>query len=1055
MIKNSNVGIGQKGEVNEFVQAGAGTGKTYYIINTLLGRLLSGELKIAQVLAITFTEKAANEMRNRLVSALLAASQDKPIVELGNKIAQDIFQGLEPVSVRNNARQALDEIDSSFIGTIHSFCVRLIKEFPREAGIAAGAEADEGGYFEDMFNQFWSRWISDEMSKTSDKWTYILKNVSLSNLKKLAYELCDFKLQDRILLDVSTRENSRRRGRDLILGRLAEFESILKEYGGLLTPAVRDNAEFYLDILREVLQKTPDEIRRKLETEDHRKIDKKDVAKLPQDIGNRLRELVKFTRSLKHLDDDLVSRVLYALTLFVLDFRRSYLTRGRVTFSAMLSLALNLLRVREVRDRLKVRFKLVLVDEFQDTDPIQYEIVLSLAERKGSFAADWSKMKLEPGKLIVVGDPNQSIYSFRGADLDAYKMVGEHILKNGTLQTLSTNYRSCQNIVNVVNSFFKRLLPKPYTELICGNLDFCRDKTDCVELVEIGPDDKTHDKSRLEASYIARRIRELKSSGHHLRDIAILLRKLTHAHDYLEVLRSAGIDYVIEGDKFFYRTPEVAELYNFLAAVADPLDKIALVGVLRSPIVGLTDREIYELKMQNGLSFFKTQGVSPRIARFFTFLQELHCMALTRPIHEVLRTIFDRTMLLPNCYMGYRREIAVSNLLKLYQQAIEMSQRPEMTLRTFLSEIDRRIAEEDEGEDPVADEDVEAVRIMSIHKAKGLQFDTVFVPGLSEGIGEDHMDPVEGNWSHDIYGFACGDTHDLGMIAYKEHQHKVGEEESRRLLYVVMTRARHRLILINSPRAQNREGESFTNMIEKTFELLAQHEKEMVRLSTVTPHDIDFARISRVDSAEFDHQAQSKRWEIIKESAVQAQLPRMVSATSLLEESYKRIRVLPTEEDGDVLPYASFVGSLCHLVLATEIGTRDLRQITREQAQIVGGSGAEREIICNEAYEILAKYLSSDLYKHLQSLRVVGREVPFLLEEKGQIISGRIDVIFETGNEILIIDYKTDRSIDESGLVAEYKPQLEIYSRAIAKAFPNRKIKKALVWLPQAKLLEV
>jgi ATP-dependent helicase/nuclease subunit A len=151
---------------------------------------------------------------------------------------------------------------------------------------------------------------------------------------------------------------------------------------------------------------------------------------------------------------------------------------------------------------------------------------------------------------------------------------------------------------------------------------------------------------------------------------------------------------------------------------------------------------------------------------------------------------------------------------------------------------------------------------------------------------------------------------------------------------------------------------------------------------------------------------------------------------------------------------AAIVGTICHSVLATEGITADgLRALVDKHGFAAAPElpDKDRSAACARAYEILSKYLSSDLYKRLTAMKIIGKEVPFLLEEDSKIISGRIDTIFEDQSDLLVIDYKTDR--DAQDLLIRYKIQLDIYAHAVSKAFPGRNVKGALVWLPGAQLL--
>ncbi len=224
------------------------------------------------------------------------------------------------------------------------------------------------------------------------------------------------------------------------------------------------------------------------------------------------------------------------------------------------------------------------------------------------------------------------------------------------------------------------------------------------------------------------------------KDVAILLRKLTDIHDYLEPLRRQEIRYVVEGERHFYAAKEIIDAVNLLRAVENPHDRLAFVGVLRAPLGGLTDQQIYELHRQNLLDYRAAAKLAgkdfpPMLVQLYDTLARLHDETRRMPIGAAVAHVFATlpVELLAACY--FHGEQAVANLQKLAQQAELLGREGLTTLKEAIRQLEQRVLDvKDEGESVLAEENLDAVRIMSIHKAKGLEFPIVILAGCQTGI---------------------------------------------------------------------------------------------------------------------------------------------------------------------------------------------------------------------------------------------------------------------------------------------------------------------------------
>src|ERR1044071_5806124 len=350
-------------------------------------------------------------------------------------------------------------------------------------------------------------------------------------------------------------------------------------------------------------------------------------------------------------------------------FPRELYPRGPFIFRRLLVRARDLVRDQtRVRADLKRRYRAILVDEFQDTDPIQYEILLYLAEQFGQTATDWRKVKIVPGKIFVVGDPKQSIYAFRRADIEAYLEVVEKIIQaqNGVEFRLTTNFRSNPAILDGVNGAFENIIQAqdgvqpPYIAIHpAPGRSEAPSRVPKLLVRKIVSDREINAETarRLEGESLALWLKEqilgkaeiLNARGETLRarskDVAILLRKLTDIHDYLEPLRRQGIRYVVEGERHFYAAKEVIDAVSLLRAVENPHDRLALVGVLRSPLGGLTDQQIYELRREHGLDYraakrLAGKNLPPTLFQLYAALARLHEETRALPIGAAVAQVF-------------------------------------------------------------------------------------------------------------------------------------------------------------------------------------------------------------------------------------------------------------------------------------------------------------------------------------------------------------------------------------------------------------------------------
>jgi ATP-dependent helicase/nuclease subunit A len=1110
---------------NLVVTAGAGTGKTTLLVDRLVHLLLRNPdpLQITEIVALTFTNKAADEMkqrlRDRLQDYLQADLRNQPLEEKKNKLQQQVesligtYQ-LSKDELDRRVQEALRNLERAEIGTIHSFAATLLRLFPLEAGVDPQFGEDDGKQFRRIFDQQWNLWLDHELaleSSRADDWRKVLKQLTLEQIEELAKSVCSETVQlDQLepskpgqailrawlrnLLESAT-GLSQRHPEDRINERLVRSASMMiqafLDRGDFNAPALAEQKAYLLE----------------------RSIDRDTRGWSEGDVEEAQR-LLRAAKGLCRVDADLSRLIWQLLVPYAARFRETFVHEGFISFDGLLIRARNLVRDHlRVREELKRQYRTILIDEFQDTDPIQYEILLYLAEQSGNSATDWRKIKLTPGKIFVVGDPKQSIYAFRRADIEAYLEVVEKIIKaqNGVECRLVTNFRSDAAIINVINGVFSSLIqPQTGVQPLYIGIEPAPERASrriaatgkslpkmLVRKI-VAPDEEVDADTarRLEGESLAAWLQDqvlerasfVNAEGEQVRaqpkDIAMLFRKLTDIHDYLEPLRRRGIRYVVEGERHFYAAKEIIDAVNLLRAIDNPNDRLALVGVLRSPIGGMTDQSLYDLHCQNLLDYRLWEKVSgkdfpPALAELYGTLAKLHRDCRTLPVGDAVSHIFHALPLKLLAASHLHGEQAVANLDKLRRQAELLGREDSaMTFKTAIRQLQQRVLDvEEEGESVLAEEAVDAVRIMSIHKSKGLEFPIVILAGCHAGINGRQKRPAEAlfDWSSGLTGLHVGSFTDLAGVYIAEKNRLRAEEETKRVLYVAMTRAREHLIVSAGPSTRKGAG-NFVGMLDEALDnqigeaaqssLIdiggARLEVELVEASLTAPG----AATSKKKPADRKSNWQSyidtwqRRGEIYRAAL---KTPAFVTPTSLKRNEQELSEAAATTQlIARGRTPAMLIGELAHRFLEDWNFGSDKKLLSSQLDRFLSTSlpaqyRADADSIGEELKTIFERFLNSNLYTELSKAQILGREVPLLIPWNGQIMEGVIDLIYERKGLLYLADYKTD-TIEGKDLplrAQSYRQQAEIYSEAARRSLKREIAAFKLIFLRLGEAVEV
>jgi len=1102
---------------NVVVTASAGTGKTTLLITRLVHLLVKSPeaVPLSQVVALTFMNKAANEIKIRLRECLesILAPDDSPAArELWDRYrlsAADLRTRyrLSTDELRGGVESALGELENSQIGTIHSFAAHLLRLYPLEAGVDPRFTPDEEFVFDDFFTREWREWLDGELGGAGprqERWKRVLRGTDLAGLELFAKAL----VNDLIPLDslkdqvggglASTLRSWLERKQQ----RAGELLSVSREGGkkprqieALLAAADR--------LFGHVLSGGPAGIA-ELDAELRTLLEQKDGGAKPPagwseeefaDAAN----LVRTAKAVLASDHAFFRDLLELLEPFAAQCRQRFLDAGYVRFDGLLARARDLLKTHpHVRARLKRLFKAILVDEFQDTDPVQYEILLFLAEHEDGLAEAWPNVSLHPGKLFIVGDPKQSIFAFRRADIEAFQRVRQMVEdQDGLPLTLTRNFRSHGTILTAVNQVFERLIrERPGLQPRYDPLEPDPDRktgaqTQGVELRLVASASRDEERASLsaeegveaEAEAVARWLKHevigqdvlIERDGRRRPvepgDVALLFRTFTQSWEYLGALRRHGLPYVAEGERHFYQRQEVIDLVNLVCCVQNPHDQVALLGLLRSAVGALTDREVMDLVALGPLDYrgsgpsgLDSHPQAAHLKSLYAALASLQRDCPLRPLPDALDLIFERLPLLELAAASSHGEQAVANLWKVRALADDLVDQPGMTLAGFVELLKARLADPpDESESGLAEEaSREAVRIMSVHKAKGLEFPIVILVGLQAGTKPPYEPiQVQQDWSTGVLGLRLGDRCTLGGVYVAEKLEARLEAERRRLLYVGMTRAKERLVLSGALTRRQSPGNFLALLKEEVGVGGAPLVGPPPTLAddlitkTVIPAGVgkrggggrkkkDAAPRRELKGFEARWSAREDRWAQCRQRSL------YLTPSSLPHPLQGAPQGLPQTTSSAL---ASAIGGLVHRALE-DWSYRDavevlLEQLDRHAARWLPDEfKGNRDEILGEAREVLQAFARADAYGELKEATILGREVPFLMPWPGPppvstspaLMEGRIDLIYKKDGAVWLADYKTDRVTEAD--VAEraefYREQARIYTEAVRHALGHR-----------------
>lgn len=1049
---------------NVSLLAGAGSGKTYVLMKRFV-QILRADLSVnpTNIVAITFTRKAADEIKGRVRQAV-------------SECVEQAQTDLE----RLRWQEHLQKVESAPISTIHSLCSRILRDNPVETQldpeftILEDFEAQD--FFKETLQQYLRKNIKENAALRRLVQTYGV-NSFVNQVTALGDKLSELVREDNLAepylkakeelpalqqkLFAAVREVIEARE---ALGAKTKGRQTLTEAAGLLD-----------EMQKQLLAPEPD--CSLLDASGVVKVSGKALAAELTNLKNLRQELNHVLLNAKGCD--LVQDWLAVLQEFYacLSARKQ---ENNVLFNDDLDLlAIEHLQKNEaLRQKYQERYKYIMVDEFQDTNERQRQLIYLLCGNKLD----------NTNNLFIVGDVKQSIYRFRHADVSVFNKVKEDIAQNaGQNLGMKTNFRSTQSIVESCNTAFCQLMDLPKEEICLEHHDGANTGGAKVCLLQVpykskdddlgAKEDKWQKEAEAIAAYLQQELPKVEPQLRPGASKAILLRAMTHCEILRQTLQGYGINCVVVKGKGFYEQQEVLDILNLLAALHNRYASLELAGALRSNYFGLDDATLTQL-------FWQTENDKP----LWDVLQavgsgELQLnlqpeqQALAMQAAERLRSLRQAAalMALPELFAQLWDELKpefvlsqqengpskLANVKKLRRLAQQYCQTKQASLAEWLQNVkDLRASSSKEPAATVQADD--ALQIMTIHNSKGLEFDLVILPQLDKSVHGDtasikYLPGKEGEQG--LLGIKVPDKEmqlqNSGVYELaKARDSELEEEESRRLLYVAMTRAQKQLLMVGTV-AEEKLPEAVIGLpAAKGWwqQLQAVFEADWEKQESSCP----WVRLLCADALSPAVVQQGEQQQLALEPLALAPLPayaacgRTCFTASALQTYlhckrqyyYQQVLAVPeleqtvAGEQAHELP-ASVTGSIVHKALELYNGYNAEAVFAVALEKFAPGAAA------TQAKSMFDAYIVSDLYKALPKKQK--RELEFVQPLQQELAAeGVIDLLaFDEADNMIIVDYKTGRPPEPDEVKLGYAYQLALYKDAAEKLYPGKKVVRA------------
>lgn len=1037
------------------VTAGAGSGKTRMLTQRFVNAVIPGAVAgwaaagVDEVVAITFTDKAAGEIAERVRLALRASGRTEEARDVG----------------------------SAWISTIHGLCSRLLRRRAFAAGIDplfSVPDAVQTGQLREQAFESAARVLLADSSEAVALFDAFAYDALFSAAAVIGRELVVAACAARDI-ELEPAEPSQK-----LLGEAQElFRRGMTTCELGYSGSSKDPWD-HVGRCEELLGRCST-----LVSAEHEEEELLGELLAALDAYKPLRKLKGFeevARDLAATKNGLMGRTAAALVApYAQAFRRlvgeyvqaysaSKAAAGMLDFDDLQVKAVELLERRpDIAARYREQFRVVMIDEFQDTDALQLRLVEGLSD----------------GDLCTVGDEEQSIYRFRGADVNVYRAHRERMEHDGALVTkLNVNYRSHADILGFVNSVFgsEEYFGGSLLNLVApdglraGELDGVLGTAPRVEALFVDSTEVSGADGRAaEAATIARRLAGLCDAGAKPRDIAVLVSAYSHAHAYADALSAVGLRAVVIGGSRFFRLPEIAIMRALNRAIANVEDGLAVGELLVSDFMPMTSDALAILRLGSGerdtrslwtLLCENREQLAPADAeaaeRLVGLLERARARVGRMPLADVLLAAVEEAgwdlRLLAGGNMG---RDAFANVLKFARQAAAFEGSAGTGPSGFALHLDAKERLGDtEAPASLADDGSDAVRIMSIHASKGLEFPIVVVPDLAAHDKSDSLNVRvsrrEGGLAIALKTPAADDGESREPSAwfarFSEQDAEAKAEESARVLYVACTRAREMLLLSGAMGLRPARGTSAKNDLVRLSRILGLAIPIAGPSDTLAtlPGSGVVCRVWVIDAIEerdtvvsapvspADGLLLPPAGKGLPQEAPRAKAPERLSYTQLSEFEHcprrfwiRRVvgvRPASVHEEGKSDPLR--FGTALHAAL--RLVGRAGQPPSAERLAAIARFHELGEVDAGRLARAVQRYCSSDVAWRASAGETVRRESPFSMRVGERfLLTGSIDLYARTGNAALVVDYKSGETGDVGELEDRYRLQAECYALAV------------------------
>lgn len=816
------------------VEAAAGTGKTTELVNRIVAVLRSGRARVEQIAAVTFTHKAAGELKLRLRLQLDAARDGASGAQL------------------ENLNDALARLEEASIGTIHSFCAQILRERPVEARVdpafEEAVEQEQRRLYERAFRSWFERALSQARPGLRralcrlawrDSWESGTPIEQLQYAGKTVIEWRDFPGAWR-------REPfDRARELDTLCEAARQIAAAMERCPSrtdALVQSLRPITEFLAWVDRQSAGRARDYDTIEALTLKLARDLKRDQKSgrgffadgLPRERVVKAREqLIQAIGDFKtRADADLAASLREDMRNLISGYEELKRRAGKLDFTDQLIYVRDLVRGnREVREFLQRRFTHLFIDEFQDTDPLQSEILLLLAADDPA-QDDWMQVTPAPGKLFIVGDPKQSIYKFRRADVLVYQAIRDRLSERGvTLVYLNKSFRGVRPLQDCINAAFEPLMQEDrdagqaqYVPLTGDEPPISGQPSVVALPAPRAWGWRTVEKKAINAclpdataAFIDWLVNESKwrvrdpAEPDKLvplkeRHIAVLFRRFINGgqdmtRDYVRALEAREIPHLLVGSKSFHQREEVETLRAASTAIEWPDDALSVYATLRGSLFAIPDHLLLRWRFELGRRFHPLQpreGETPAelapIAEALDVLAELHRHRNRRPIADTLNRLLEATRAHAGFAFRPGGRQALANAYRVPELARAFELTGGISFRGFVEELESQSDRSEASEAPIIEESADGVRLMTVHTAKGLEFPVVILAdmtaNLAAGDPDRYIDPAARICATRL--LRCAPFELMNNDAIERARERA---EGVRIAYVAATRARDLLVV--------------------------------------------------------------------------------------------------------------------------------------------------------------------------------------------------------------------------------------------------------------------